>query len=354
MKISFVILAEDGGGGPQSTKDIIHSLDLNGIKSNYYIFKCKKGIFGLMYDCWNFLLYILRHDKDGLIFNSAGLFVGALLSFIVTFLNIFGRNIKLIQIFHNRVKREDKSYIRNLFRHILFEIILLTYSKFVSVSKGIHNEITGETWFSSNNLKKHGRYIYNPTRKLENFETNPYKFDGKVILGVGRLCAQKDFSTLIEAHSLYSIIDPTCNLVIVGDGEDKKYLQSLAMNSNNPDRIHFWGYDSNIEKHYKNADVFVLSSIHEGFGLVLVEAMNSKLLTISTNCPYGPEEILDHGKFGKLVDIGDSQAICKAIHEVLSMDNSLKDLMIDLAYSRSLQFSPSVIGQEYKKLIQSL
>ncbi|MEQ1274401.1 glycosyltransferase [Acinetobacter ursingii] len=356
MSVSFIILADDGGGGPQSTKDIISSLELYQVNANYYVFRKNSGIIGLFVDVYNLLKYLWILDNKSIVFNSAGLFTGLLLSFFLCLTNIFAKKIRLIQIFHNRVKRDDKGFLHNLCRQFILEIILLSSSRFVSVSKGVGNEICSQTWFSTRKLQRYGLTIYNPTRKLESdhINSNPYEFDGKVILGIGRLCAQKDFGSLIEAHSIFSKIDPTCNLVIVGEGEDKDYLQKLASHSNNPDRIHFWGYDTDIAKHYKYADVFILSSIHEGFGLVLVEAMNAKLPVISTNCPYGPEEILDYGKYGKIVNVGDSQAMSDAVQNLFEIKKFEKDLIIDSAYSRSLEFSPSSIGKQYKDLIDSL
>ncbi|MDH2171774.1 glycosyltransferase [Acinetobacter johnsonii] len=356
MKISFIILADDGGGGPQSTKDIIFSLELHNIQSELYTFRKNKGFSGLLKDIYDLFFYFLRLEKSSIVFNSAGLFTGFLLSFYLFFFNLFGRKINFIQIFHNRVRRDDKGYLHNFLRQVVLEIILISSVKMVSVSKGVFNEIFNQTWFSSKKLKLNATTIYNPTRKLECLSDNKklYKFDGKIILAVGRLCVQKDFSTLIKAHSLLLEKYPNCNLVIVGDGDEKENLLRLANQSSNPDRIIFWGYDNDIARHYINADVFVLSSIHEGFGLVLVEAMRAKLPVISTNCPYGPEEILDYGKYGKIVNVGDQVALNTAIQDIFQMSDIERNEVINLAYGRSLEFSPNIIGQQYKKLINSL
>lgn len=354
MNLIFIILADDGGGGPQSTKDIIKSLKYNNVDSDYYVFRKNEGLSGLLKDI--FLLYryikLFSSGRNSIVFNSAGLFTGLLISFF----KIICPKFKLLQIFHNRVIRDDKGALHNLLRQIILEIILFFCNGTVSVSKGVHAEIKRQTLFGSGKMAKSGVTIYNPTREISNesFTNRLYNFQGKVILGVGRLCAQKDFNTLILAFSKVFETNPHCNLVIVGDGEDRDDLVDFSSKLKCSSNIHFWGYDTDVSRHYRNADVFVLSSIHEGFGLVLVEAMNAKVPVISTNCPYGPEEILNNGEYGKIVSVGDVNQMAKAIEQVLSYSPEESDSLRDRAYKRSMDFSPQKIGLLYKQFIESL
>lgn len=354
MKILFIILSNDGGGGPQSTKDIVFSLATSSIEAETYIFRKNSGLLGFVKDLYLMYFFILNFFKnsknDRLIFNSGGLLTGFFLA--IFYVISFGKIFNLIQVFHNRVYRDDLNRLYNLLRFFLFEFNLFFSKSSVSVSEGVQKELKKQSIFNKNKIYK---FIYNPIRDFSNIKHEKiYNFDSKVILGVGRLCKQKDFKTLIEAHSILCKNNFNYHLVIVGMGEDLVDLEEFSKGMHKPQNIHFWGYDDKIYNHYKNADVFVLSSIHEGFGLVLVEAMRSKIPVISTNCPYGPDEILCHGNFGQLVNVGNPYELSKKIMLILELNSIERDKIIDNAFNRSLDFSYEKVGLEYKHFLEEL
>ncbi|WP_155996899.1 MULTISPECIES: glycosyltransferase [unclassified Thioalkalivibrio] len=121
-----------------------------------------------------------------------------------------------------------------------------------------------------------------------------------VILNVGRMTAQKDQATLIRAFAAARQTRPL-RLIILGDGPERANLERLADELGIRQDIHMPGFAANPLKYMVRASVFVLTSRWEGFGNVLVEALASGCPVVATNCPGGPAEILDHGRFGTMV-----------------------------------------------------
>lgn len=143
-----------------------------------------------------------------------------------------------------------------------------------------------------------------------------FRDDMPVILGAGRLSKQKDFPTLIHAFALVRKRRPA-RLMIIGEGEDQALLEKLAASHGISDDVLLLGFQANPFAFMKAADLFVLSSTHEGFGNVLLEALASGCAIVSTDCPAGPSEILDDGRFGRLVPVGETDAMAEAIEATL-------------------------------------
>ena len=112
---------------------------------------------------------------------------------------------------------------------------------------------------------------------------------------VGRLVPQKDYKTLLQAFHLYSLQDPEASLTIIGDGALRASLMENAESLSMSDKVNWVGKTSGIYNFMKKFDVFILTSIYEGFGLVLLEAMQSKIPIIASNNSAIPEVIgADH------------------------------------------------------------
>ncbi|MBN2720894.1 MAG: glycosyltransferase [Proteobacteria bacterium] len=138
-----------------------------------------------------------------------------------------------------------------------------------------------------------------------------------VILGVGRLTTAKNFSLLIRAFEMVRSQRP-CRLLILGDGHLRGTLEEQAASSPFRDDISLAGSRINPFAFMRRAAVFVMSSSWEGFGNVLVEAMATGTPVVSTDCPHGPREILDNGKYGPLVPTEEPGLLAKAILDQLS------------------------------------
>jgi glycosyltransferase involved in cell wall biosynthesis len=133
-----------------------------------------------------------------------------------------------------------------------------------------------------------------------------------VILGVGRLTVQKDFPTLIRAFARVRQ-KRNARLLILGEGELRSELNALVAELGLQADVALPGFVENPFVFMRHASLFVLSSAWEGFGNVLVEAMACGMPVVSTDCPSGPAEILQNGKWGRLVPVGDVQALSEAL-----------------------------------------
>lgn len=140
--------------------------------------------------------------------------------------------------------------------------------------------------------------------------------DGLRILSVGSLKAVKNYPLLIRAFARVAQRRPA-RLTIVGQGPERDALAALAAAEGVGDRVMLPGYAANPWPYYASADLFVLSSDYEGFGNVLVEAMAMGVKVVSTDCESGPSEILDGGRFGRLVPCGEIEALAQAMEQAI-------------------------------------
>jgi glycosyltransferase involved in cell wall biosynthesis len=137
-----------------------------------------------------------------------------------------------------------------------------------------------------------------------------------VILGAGRLQRQKDFPTLIRAFSRLPRTGGY-RLGILGEGGGRSKLEALIGELGLTDRVALLGFQDNPYAWLARARLFVLSSAWEGSPNVLTEAMALGVPVVSTDCPSGPYELLDGGRFGPLVPVGDAMALAAAMQRTL-------------------------------------
>ena len=135
-------------------------------------------------------------------------------------------------------------------------------------------------------------------KKISKFINLPKK--KKIILSIGRLTKQKNFKYLIDEFYSFNKLNDGYVLYILGDGEQKKELQELIKLKKMHDKVFLLGHVNNVYEYIKKSDVFVLSSLWEDPGFVLIEAGLGNLFIISSDCPNGPKEILENGMNGIL------------------------------------------------------
>jgi glycosyltransferase involved in cell wall biosynthesis len=146
-----------------------------------------------------------------------------------------------------------------------------------------------------------------------------------VILGVGRLTWAKDFSTLIRAFAQVRQRRPV-RLIILGEGEERSALTALAKELGVADEVALPGFRVNALSFMANSALFVLSSASEALPTVLIEALAVGARVVSTDCPSGPREILQHGRLGSLVPVGDVTAMSAAMLDALDRPASAVSL----------------------------
>lgn len=137
-----------------------------------------------------------------------------------------------------------------------------------------------------------------------------------VILGVGRFSRAKDFPTLIRAFAQVRQRRPA-RLIILGEGNQKTRLEALAENLGVRADLDLPGFSKNPYAFMARGSLFALSSIREGSPNALTEALALGLPVVATDCPSGPREILQGGRYGRLVPVGDASAMAKAIQDTL-------------------------------------
>ena len=141
----------------------------------------------------------------------------------------------------------------------------------------------------------------------------------QVVLSVCRLSVEKDLATLVRAFAEVHRDQPATRLVLAGEGPDRQRLASLIADMGLDGVVHLPGRTATPLALMRHAAVFVLASQYEGFGNVLVEAMACGTPVVSTDCPVGPREILEGGRLGTLVPVGDAPAMAQAITAALAM-----------------------------------
>lgn len=231
---------------------------------------------------------------------------------------------KLVVSIHNHSSstffRDRRTPVRSM---ILFQLIKIFYDipdRIVGVSEDVVKDLKA---ILPKIPEKKLIAIYNPVVLPEIFlkagesVSHPWILTGSpIVLGVGRLTEQKDFSTLIRAFAKVSQ-SQTVQLIILGEGEKREQLTSLVNSLGLTGRVSLPGFVDNPFAYMRQASVFVLSSQWEGLPTALIEAMACGAAVVSTNCPNGPREILEDGKWGKLVPVGDVEAMAEAILDSL-------------------------------------
>lgn len=195
----------------------------------------------------------------------------------------------------------------------------------VAVSKGVADDLARAIKLPRERIT----VIYNPVvtpdllQKAREPIDHPWLRPGEppVILGVGRLTRQKDFPTLFRAFALVRKEHPA-RLMILGEGEERHNLEDLSRKLEITDDVDMPGFVDNPFAYMRRAAVFVLSSEWEGLPGTLIQAMACECPVISTDCPSGPAEILENGKYGKLVAVGDVTGLAEAIMATLDVPES--------------------------------
>ena len=138
-----------------------------------------------------------------------------------------------------------------------------------------------------------------------------------LVLAVGRLAPQKDYATLLRAFARIVACRPA-RLVILGEGTERPALEMLAEDLGIAKSVRLPGLCANPYAYMARAKVLVLSSAWEGFPNVLIEALACGCPVVSTDCPSGPAELLENGRFGRLTPVGDDVALAEAVVQTLS------------------------------------
>ena len=153
---------------------------------------------------------------------------------------------------------------------------------------------------------------------------------------------QKDFPTLLRAFAAVKTVRPALRLVLLGEGSARPALARLARELGIEEAVLLPGHVDNPYAFMSRAAVFALLSIYEGLPTVLIEALACGAPVVSTDCPSGPAEILEHGRLGRLVPVGDESALAAAILAALDAPGDR-----DARRRRGFDFTSEAVARRY-------
>lgn len=199
---------------------------------------------------------------------------------------------------------------------IVYPSILKMADLVIALSKGTSDDLIANYKISPHHI----RVIFNPLdiTRLVSLASNPVSQpsispqNGPIIMALGRLNQAKDLPTLIHAFAKVREYVPA-HLLIVGEGEERESIENLVLSLNLSNHVTMPGFVENPFAYLKQSSVYVLSSRYEGLPTTLLEALTLGTPSVATDCPSGPREILEGGRWGRLVPVGDVNAMALAI-----------------------------------------
>ncbi|GAA5337061.1 glycosyltransferase [Thermus antranikianii] len=226
----------------------------------------------------------------------------------------------------------------------------------VAVSQGLAEELVEAFRVPRDKV----RVIYNPVVSPELFQKaeedlrHPWFEPGQppVFLGVGRLSREKNFPLLLRAFARVRR-RASSRLLILGEGRERGFLEALVRELGLSEDVALPGFVSNPYPFMRKATALVLSSQYEALPTVLIEAMALGTPVVATDCPFGPREILEEGRWGRLVGADDELGLANAMQEVLENPPTLeeREAMKRVAWER---FSVDRVVQNYLMVLEGL
>lgn len=260
---------------------------------------------------------------------------------------------RLVVSEHTHLSREIETSPKWRWRYIA-PVLGALYPKadaVVSVSDGVGDNIAAEAGLQRDSITT----IYNPVDRpeLHALASKPVDHpwlagsdDVPVVLGVGRLVEQKSFRVLLDAFA-WLRARREARLLILGEGDQRRDLEARARELGVESDVDLPGFVANPFAVMARASVFVLSSAWEGLGNVLIEALACGCPVVSSDCPSGPSEVLEGGRFGRLVPIGDAMALGAAIEATL--DDPPEPALLR---QRARAFASDVIVERYRRILE--
>lgn len=286
----------------------------------------------------------LKHLPESAVVFSAVEYVN-----ILTLMAAARTGAKVISTSHTNLGIEYSENPKGI--HILEKTLAPIFYKqakaILAVSSGVAESLKQFNFFKG---KVH--IVYNPAAHEECFVDRSPPFDKIEFVACGRLTKQKNFSFLLESISKVKT-DKAFHLTLLGDGPDRDRLQELVKKLDLQGKVTLAGYVSKPCDYFKKSHCLLVSSLWEGFGNVIVEALASGMFVISTDCPSGPNEIILNEKIGALVPLESSNAFVEAIEKFIENMNLLEQSS-GLRVERAKDFTPEKISEQYLELAQNV
>ncbi|MBF0522033.1 MAG: glycosyltransferase [Candidatus Omnitrophica bacterium] len=350
MRVAIFIPSLDGGGAERVVVLLANELSTRGIGVDLLLVEkkgphvdslsrqvnvvdlAKKGVLASFFA-------ISKYIKD----NEPDFFISHLehANIVTALVKVFSKNVKTKFLLTEHVAPSEwfknARLLKDRVVHVLGKCFYRYADHVIAVSKGVAKDVISFYGISNDKVS----VIYNPVIGKDLMARSCAEFvplfdeDADYILGMGRLVEQKDFSVLIEAFKILKK-SRKLNLLILGEGAQRRLLEDLIKKYGLQDHIKLPGHLANPYPYLKRAKVFVLSSRREALPTVLIEALALGVAVVSTNCPYGPAEILDNGRLGRIVEVGNATALAAAIEKTLESrlpekTSEMKEYTVDFA-----------------------
>ena len=284
-----------------------------------------------------YISYLKARRPDVVLVSGHSAFLIALVG------RLFVRH-RLLVIVHNTVSSElgfSRFVARWLYRYA---------DKIVAVSNGVAGDIKRYARIPPTKL----RTIYNPVNTVRIRELSAHVPSHRwfkdpslhIIVAVGSLTAQKNYKFLLQTIAFIKQKNAEVRLLILGEGHLRGELEDLISALGIEREVELIGFVKNPFAYMGRAQRFVLSSSFEGFGMVIVEALASGAKVVSTDCPSGPSEILEAGRWGMLVPLGDQSKLAAAL---VGQDDRFPS--VDQARERASAFSLEPAVEAYRRAI---
>lgn len=355
IRISLFIPSLNGGGAERVTVLLANGLADKGYKIDLIVCQgggtyvndvdsrvnlITLGTSRVMTSVFPLLRYLVRVKPYALIGAMGHANVVAILAKILS-----RSSTKLLVVEHNTFSKATTNFKSRLLKP--FVKLLYPFADHIAgVSKGVAQDFSKALKIPENKV----HVLYNPVvstklkELMQHKPNHPWFLDGgdPIFVGIGRLTRQKNFEALINAFALANK-SLNSRLVIFGEGELRPELELQITNLSLNERISLPGFTSNPFSHIRNSAAFVLSSRWEGLPTVLIEALACGAKVLSSNCPSGPEEILEGGKWGWLVPVDDAGALAAAMIQSLNAESApdgairAEDFSIDKSVEQYLQ-----------------
>lgn len=227
----------------------------------------------------------------------------------------------------------------------------------IAISNGIKEALKSKLRLKAGRID----VIYNPvhTENLQRMKKEdisgfhvPFDKKYKKLVAIGRLIPEKGYDVMIRVFQNIRSEIP-CKLVIIGDGPLKPVLQKEIHRLNLQEEIILTGFLNNPWSHLHSADLYLSTSRSEGFHLSIVEAMACGVVPLATDCDFGPREIITDRLNGRLVPVGEVEAIASAAIDLLQ-NTPLRKEMAGHAKKRAQDFDISLIVKKYEEVLDEL
>lgn len=260
---------------------------------------------------------------------------------------------EIVHVIHGGRVAHPPIFSKAYLKQLAVKILIRRHVHFVAVSNGVASEF--EPLYGKGNIHT----IYNPVVDDEIMAAadaarakNVYEpKDRPVIVNVGRMDKGKGLDMLIRAFKKVLTKVPA-KLALVGDGDEREAIKRYVSDLGLDDDVVFYGSRPDPYPYIANADLFAMPSESEGLSTVLIEALACGVQVVSTDHKYGASEILDGGKYGVLVPIGDDDAMAREIIGLLTSKTHRFDA--DMLRDRARFFSKENAVQRYIDLIEQI